>query len=624
MKILEHPHKYSIEEVTAALQSNIINGLPTTEAEKRMEQFGPNKLEEYQKKPWWLILLRQLLSPLVGILFLAAILAMFYGDEVESWAIFIVIALNTGIGFFMEWHALYAMQALQNLAELTTSVIRSGNLKEIKVSNVVPGDLVFLEAGDIVPADARLVSQTNFGVDEALLTGESISVKKQLIPIASNGALTDRKNLLFKGTIVTRGNAKALITNTGDQTEIGRILRITQRASKSITPLEKKLDRLSHRLIWLTLGIALLIFIVGMLKGNDVYLVIETTIALAVAAIPEGLPVVATITLARGMLRLSRQRVLVKTLGAVETLGETQVILTDKTGTLTENRLTVTDLVLHTSHNEEIGIGQGKHLEYSPILELNQVSPFPTQRLLQVAALCNNAALGKETMGGTPVSTEAVGDPLELALLTFCLAEQQDFAPVKKDFPREAEIPFASETRMMGTLHRHPANNNYLVCIKGALEVVLAQSDYLLRADGELENIDDFWWLGVANDLARQGLRTLAFAYAVLEHPEADFFHNLIFVGLAGLQDPPRKDVSQALAACKSAGIKVVMATGDHLETARTIAIQTGLIDTLDVKVMHGKELLPYDKLSPDQVNEILRTHLFARVSPEQKLDIVS
>ena len=354
---LENAHSLLIDKVIALLETDQVNGLPNETVNIRLKTFGKNILVLHQQKSWWRTLINQFESPLVWVLAFAAILAFLFDEWLEGVAIVIVMVINALIGFFMEWQANRSMEALRNLSEVNAIVIRDGKKQNIKASDLTLGDLLLLESGDVVTADCRLVEQNNLGVKESALTGESMPVSKQLEPVEITTPLAERSNLLYKGTIINRGNARAVVTAIGANTELGHIAKLTQNALEEITPLEKKLAKLSRKLIGLTLVLASIIFVAGILHGRSVLMMIETAIALAIAAIPEGLPIVATIALAKGMVRLAHKKVIVKKLSAVETLGETQVIFTDKTGTLTENKMKVETFVFD---NEHINISSAK------------------------------------------------------------------------------------------------------------------------------------------------------------------------------------------------------------------------------------------------------------------------
>jgi len=593
-------HTLSISEIARLLHTSEIDGLNEIESKKRLDKYGLNILALHKSKSLFQILINQFQNTLVWILVFAGVLAFAFGEWLEGFAILVVMLVNVFIGFFMERQANRSMEALRNLSELNAVVIRNGKKQKVRASTLTIGDLLFLESGDVVTADCRLVQQNNLGVNEGTLTGESMPVSKEINPIEPQIPLTERSNMLFKGTLVNRGNATAIITETGANTALGHIANLTSAAKEDITPLEKKLGKLSQKLIGLTIGLAVIVFVAGMLHGRSVFLMIETAIALAIAAIPEGLPIVATIALANGMLRLAKENVIVKQLSAVETLGETQVIFTDKTGTLTENRMNVEALVFEHQTVEVNNLEAKKNT--NPCFD----------RLIDVAVLCNNASIGK--------GEEATGDPIEVALLEFANKQNYSRSDISQKFPRVREIPFDASTKMMGTMHQMP-NGQYLVCIKGALEVLLQQSDFTCNEDGGLSGgVDKNYWLEKSNALASKGMRVLAFAYSIVDHPKEDFFQHLNFIGCVAFLDPPRPEVFEAIQECKKAGIKLVMVTGDHPETAKTIAEKIDLGQHEHVVVKHASELAT---LSNDS-EQLLAVDVFARVNPEQKLQLIN
>jgi Ca2+-transporting ATPase len=614
MKIMEQPYALSSSDVVKQLESNSTTGLAQQEADKRLAQYGLNQLERYKPPGWFSILLAQIISPLVWILALAAGLAFIFQEWLEGIAVVVVIFINAGIGFFMEKQAVQSMEALRKLSQTFARVIRDKELKQIPASELVPGDIIQLEAGDMVPADSRLIKESNLGISEAALTGESTQVSKKTDQLPEDVILAEQKNLVFKGTMVTRGNAKAIVTGTGKNTQLGKIALLAQEAHKEITPLEKKLNILSQKLIWLTLVLTVLILLLGIFQGRDLFLMIETAIALAIAAIPEGLPIVATIALAKGMLRLAKYKVIVKKLSAVETLGETEVIFTDKTGTLTENQLMPDTLVFEFGKGD-IQFRQDKIVFTDPE-DTFLKKTFAFEQMQKVAALCNNASLKK--------NGEQIGDPIEIALLKLVEGNSIKLSNLQQTYPRIREIPFDSDTKMMGTLHKNGKRPDYLVCLKGALEVVLAESDYLLTRDGKIPLTDRKSWLQKADQLAARGLRILGFAYSEIDEPKEDFSHHLIFIGFIGFIDPPREEVKDAIQTCRQAGIRVVMVTGDHPETARNIAFKTGLSDREQSPVIHGKVLQNEADLSDTERDHLYRTNIFARVNPAQKLNLVT
>ncbi|MDX1667157.1 MAG: cation-transporting P-type ATPase, partial [Saprospiraceae bacterium] len=608
IKIPEKIHAQEAKEVLKELDTDLSRGLTEAEVQKRREKFGANRLAKEERKNIGLIFLEQFLDPVIYVLAAATILAFTFEHYIEGVAVAIVILITALIGFFMEWQAIRSMEQLRKMAETVCRVLRGGEEKEIKATELVPGDIVLLKMGDVVPADARLIEHENLAVKESALTGESTQVDKQADPIQEDAPLAERSDMVFKGTLVSRGTARVVVTATGDETELGKITRMTREAEQEKTPLEKRLNTLSHRLIQLTLVLAVIIAAAGYVQGRPLLLMIETAVALAVAAIPEGLPIVATIALARGMLRLARRRVIIKKLEAVQTLGEASVICTDKTGTLTENRMEVQDLVLEAEH---IDLKQGSPEKHKNEEALNW--------LLKVSVLCNDAEPGSD-------DEEPKGDPLEVALLQVAQKMGKEAQEMRADFPEETELPFDTEKKMMGTLNR--TEEGFVICVKGAVEPLLERCVKSLHPDGagDFSDEDRKEWENKADELASDGLRTLGFAYReASEKPEEeDFMHDLTFLGIAGFIDPPRSDVKDAIATCHNAGIQVVMVTGDHPKTALEIARQIGLVDKGETaKVVHGKDLEPPGSLSEEEQESLLATNVFARVTPAQKLDLI-
>ena len=403
-------HTLSVEQILSEFNVDPNKGLTGSEVKLRLEKHGYNRLKKRKSKNIGLIFLEQFLDPIIYILAAAMALAYFFGEWLEGTAVFIVILITALIGFFMEWQALRSVEALQKMVETQANVLRGGKEEQINAAELVPGDIVILES---------------FAVKEAILTGESNQIEQILEKISGQVALADRKNMLYKGTIAVRGNAKAIVVATGLKTEIGRISELTSSAEKESTPLEKKLKRLSRWLIWLTLVLALLIIVTGYFQGKDLMLMIETGIALAVAAIPEGLPIVATIALARGMLRLSKRKVIIKKLEAVQTLGETGIICTDKTGTLTENKMSVHHLVFGSS---EFPATEAENFKKDPAFE----------RLIDIGCLCNNSKMK---------NGEMAGDAVEIALVEFAAEMGFDCKGIQQKYPRSQEIPFDAEIK---------------------------------------------------------------------------------------------------------------------------------------------------------------------------------
>jgi len=621
--ILSKPWTLSIEEILDALACELQQGLSTQEVDKRKREYGANILREVKSQSTLGILINQFKNLIVYFLVAAAILSFILGDTVEGMAIAAVIIINAVIGFVTELKGVRSIEALRKLGIVNSRVRRNATVIEIPAQELVPGDIVILEGGDIITADLRILSASKLQADESPLTGESLPVIKSTSIFPDETPLAERANMLFKGTAITRGAGEAIVTGTGMNTELGTISSLVHETVDETTPLEKRLNQLGHWLIWVSLAIAALVGVTGIAAGRDIILMIETGIALAVASIPEGLPIVATIAMARGVWRMAKRNALVKELAAVETLGATTVICTDKTGTLTENRLTAAaialgDIYLHidisATQEDKIFVPEqdGKFMpdEHPPLLHA-----------LETAVLCNNAEL--------PVTEDdkilqVVGDPLEVALLSLGAR----FGLIRKDLnekiPEEREDAFDSETKMMATFHR--LERGYRVAAKGAPESILAGCNTILTQDGkrDLSNQDREYWLKRNEEMAVSGLRVLALAEKETEQLDANPYEQLVFLGLIGLIDPPRQDVQQALQECKDAGVRVIMATGDQPVTAQAIGYAVGLVDDPRAPVLHGSDLDPTEALSDADKKKLLDVNLFARVSPRQKLDIIA
>lgn len=601
-------HAKQIKDLVTVLKTDLQTGLTENDYRKRLEKYGANLLKQKQQKGKWQIFLEQFASPIVWLLIAACITAFIFDEIPEGIAIILVILINSGVGFFMEWQAVRSMDALLKMGRAQARVIRNGNSYCTDSANLVPGDVICLEAGDLVTADARLFEQHSLGLKEAALTGESNQIDKQTHVLDEETFLSDRTNLVFKGTVVSRGKGKGVVIATGDQTELGRISALAQEAEKGITPLDKRLNELSKTLIWLTIGISIVIFLSGLVRGSDWIIMMETALALAVAAIPEGLPVIATITLARGMVKLADKKAIVKTLEAVQTLGETNVIFTDKTGTLTENSMFLDSILTGA-----------EQFRFSDLKKENRL-PFDAELLLKTGAYCNNSSFSTQ-----PNGEKSSGDPIEVALLrtAYQFLNNKEIQPLKQN--RIAEIPFDADRKMMGTIHL--VNGSYLISVKGATEVLLQHCNKTLNAQGEEVPLQDkdFWNKKTA-ELAGKGFRVLGFAYRTAEaKPDPnDFLNDLIFIGVGCFVDPPRSEVREAILSCKQAGIKVIMVTGDHPETASHIAEKVGMVNHSHetIKVL-GDELLQIGKLTGTNRQRILSANIFARTTPSQKLDLV-
>jgi P-type Ca2+ transporter type 2C len=592
-------YQLQLHQLEEKLDSSILSGLSEQEAAIRIALHGHNKLTTKKQITWWQILLNQFRSPVIYLLVIAAIISVSLNDIAESIAIVVVIVINTAIGFYMEWQAMTTMKSLKELDILRAKVIRDGILKEISSEELTMGDLISIEAGDLITADARLVTTHQLQTDESALTGESLPLVKSAEAIAGLVTIADRSNMLFKGTIAVKGNAHALVTSIGMDTELGKISKLVQSADQSATPLEKRLDKLTRKLIWLTVFIAAAFFVAGWIKGYQIFQMLETSIAMAVAAIPEGLPIVATIALGYGMVKMARKNVIVKHLAAVETLGSANVILTDKTGTLTENKIVISRLVTADDKREQP-------------LETNDHPGI--EKLLFVATLCNDAMIGdgKET-----------GDPLEVALLKWAEENEYDTASARNKYPRTGEEPFSSETKLMKTYHQHLGNS--YVCVKGATETVLKKCRWEITIDGvtRLNESRLKYWHSEMTMAASNGSRVLCFAYQETDsRQEQEVNEELIIAGMIGFRDPPSEKIPAAIEQCLQAGIKVVVLTGDHPATALFIAREINLADD-EAIVINGIELADPESWDENQKQRLLSASVFARVTPAQKLDIV-
>ena len=603
-----------VDELVESLESSAEEGLSQPEAESRMKSHGPNQLRKVKRRSLWEILLNQFKSLIVLLLVAASGVSLIFGHWVEALAIFVVIFINAAIGFFTELRAVQSMEALRKLGQVTSKVIRDGEVKEVPAEKLVPGDIVVLEGGDIVTADIRLFEASKFQVDESTLTGESMAAEKETGKLDSDLPLAERTNMVFKGTFVSRGSGKGIVVSTGMETELGDISLLVEEAEEQATPLEEKLAELGNRLIWVTLVITALVAGAGIAAGRDLFLMIETAIALAVAAIPEGLPIVATLALARGMWRMAKKNALINRLSAVETLGGTDVILTDKTGTLTENKMTVREMGFESFDFEVDGNGGGLQFDVGGETTPGSGKETILRKALEIGVLCNNASL---TEG------KGVGDPMEISLLE----AGEKFGISRKElvtkFPEVREVAFDSETKMMATYHKK--NGDLRVAIKGAPEEVLSASSSTITEEGKAELSEEIRRnLTEKNEnMAEEGLRVLALAEGEAGSPDGDPYRDLTFVGLVGMLDPPKKEVKESIRLCNRAGIRVVMVTGDQPVTAKNVGVAVGLAEESG-EVIHSRDIKPYKELNKEEKDHLLGGGMFARVSPRQKLDLIS
>jgi len=617
---IEHPWSQAAEDVLRALEVRQGSGLDQRTVGTRRRRYGPNSLRAAKPRSAWRILVDQLRSPMVALLAAAAVFAFLLVDWIDGTAIAAVIAINAAVGFFTEIKAARSMEALHRLGQVTARVRRDGRAREIPAAELVPGDIMLVEGGDVVTADLRIVAASKLQSNESMLTGESAPVAKTLQPVAEDTQLAERTNMLYKGTAVTRGSGEAVVVATGLATELGRITELVAETEDEATPLELRLERLGQRLIWVTAVLAAAAGTVGIAAGRDMVEMLQTAIALAVATVPEGLPVVATVALARGMWRMARHNALVNRLSAVETLGATGVICTDKTGTLTENRMAVIRVVLPTGDIRLTGEAAGAPFEAGG----RPVDPRQHPGLreaLEVGVLCNNAELSG---ADDPEGPDAVGDPMEAALLVAGERAGISRQELIDALPEEREEAFDTDTRMMATFHRH--DGGLRVAVKGAPEAVIAACTRVRSGDGDVGfgDPDKQRWLDTNAAMGSEGLRVLALATRHGGSTDDAPYSDLVFLGLVGLDDPPRADVREAIARCRSARIRVVMVTGDQALTARHVALAVGLVDDGDAEVLPGDALKPIDQLSTEERERLRRARIFARVDPRQKLDLIA
>jgi len=595
-------HNKEIKEVFKELESSE-EGLTEKEAEERLAKYGPNEIQEKKKISPLKILINQFHNFLIYILIFAAGVSAFIGEFVDSVVILIILVLIGVIGFIQEYRAEKAIEALKKLASLKAKVIRDKEEKQIDVGKLVPGDIILVETGDKIPADSRLIDIKNLATQEASLTGESVPVKKELKVLAEKIPLGDKINMVFSGTVVTNGRCKAVVTGTGMKTEIGKIAEMIQEVKPEPTPLQEKLEKLSKLLGGAVLLICLIVFIGGALKGYELMEMFKTAVSLAVAAVPEGLPAVVIVSLAIGAKRMVSRNALIRKLPSVETLGETTVICSDKTGTLTKNEMTVKKIYANKKIIDVTGSGYG--IKGGFVFNNKKLSPKELNMLLRVGALNNNASLN---------NGKVIGDPTEGALIVSAAKAGVLKEKIEEQSPRVDELEFTSERKMMTTMHK--TKGEKVAYVKGAPEVVLklCNSVYDNGKIRKLSEKEKKKILEVNREFANNALRVLGFAYkTVMDKKRAE--KNLTFVGLQAMIDPPREEAKAAIERCKKAGIKVIMITGDHEITAKAIAEQLGIKG----KSLTGQELNKVKNL--DKVVE--QVSIYARVNPEHKIKIV-
>jgi Ca2+-transporting ATPase len=612
---LEPPRAWAAAagHLAAELESDLAAGLGADDAARRLDSIGPNALVEEVLPGPWQIFARQFANTMTAVLAVAGVITAVVGDLEDTVVIGVIVVLNAAVGFVQEYRAEQAMAALKQLATGTARVVRGGRLQEIPAPGLVPGDLVELAAGDVVPADVRLVDVHGLRVDEAALTGESESSAKTAEPLdpGAGALVADRRNMAFKGTSVTYGRARGLVVATGMATELGQIAALLQAHGVEPTPLQRRLAALGRRMAAAAVVVCCLVFATGVARGESTEDMFLTAVSLAVAAIPEGLPAIVTVALALGARRMADRHAVIRRLPAVETLGSVTVICTDKTGTLTENRMVVERVWTAAGSYEVTGAG------YTPTGELVGDDPgadVDLAPLLRVAAACTDAVLHPPLAGDG--GWTITGDPTEAALVVLAAKLGVDRIEVDRALPRVAEIAFDAGRRRMTTVHRQ--DGRFWIATKGALGAI---APLLRPEDAEAATAAEV----AADALADAGYRVLALAERRaddLTEPLEDLERGLRLLGLVGIADPPRLEVALAVASCRSAGITPVMITGDHPRTARAIALRLGLLaEGDDGAVLSGDDL---DGLGPDELRErVARTRVFARTDPEQKLRIV-
>ena len=580
------------------------SGISTEEAAVRLGQYGPNELKEKKKRTPFMMFLDQFRDFMILVLIAAAVISGFIGELSDTIAIVVIVVLNAVVGFIQEYRAEKAMEALKKMAALTATVIRNGMPETIPSSGLVPGDVVMLEAGRIVPADIRVIEAANLRIEEAALTGESVPAEKHAGVLDDEDLpLGDRTNMAFKGTIVSYGRGAGIVVATGMSTELGKIASMLQEEEEVLTPLQKRLAAFGKKLAVAVLAICAIVFGIGILRGEQVMLMLLTAISLAVAAIPEALPAVITISLALGAKKLVRRNALIRRLPAVETLGSVTYICSDKTGTLTMNRMTVEELFVDGKTVKELDVNeQGDDGD-------------PGRYSLAALALSNDAQ--EDTEGGV------IGDPTETALYSFASKHGFDKKELEKIHKRVAEIPFDSERKCMTTCHTW--EDGFISFTKGATDVLIERSENILSSDG-LKAVDKEELQAVNAAMAASGLRILCIAKKEWDRLPEDISPDnmekgLTILGLVGMMDPPREEAKGAVAMCRAAGIRPVMITGDHPLTAQTIAKRLGMLDDDPEAVISGREL---EQLSLEKFEErVEHIRVYARVAPEQKLKIV-
>ncbi|HDH17143.1 MAG TPA: cation-transporting P-type ATPase [Gammaproteobacteria bacterium] len=615
----KHWHHLPADEVLDLLESDRENGLDIFEVEHRQKRFGPNVITAKKGMGPLMRFLLQFHQPLIYILMAAGIITAFLQEWVDAGVIFGVVQVNAIIGFIQESKAVKALEALALTMTTEATVLRAGEKQRISAAEVVPGDVVLLQSGDKVPADMRLIHIRDLQVDESALTGESVPVGKRQESLGRDTILADRHNMAYASTLTTYGQGIGVVVAIGDNTEVGRISQLISATKELETPLTRKIAHFSHILLYVILALAAVTFIAGLVRGQSVFDMFMASVALSVGAIPEGLPAAITITLAIGVARMARRRAIIRKLPAVETLGSTTIICSDKTGTLTENQMTVQEIM---TGGERFGVSGVGYAPTGRILNRESQAAAGSAALtecLKAGLLCNDSMLLKKEN-----RWEIQGDPTEGALIVSAIKGGLTTDTVKGELPRIDVIPFESERQYMATLHDRGGDNPGLIYIKGSVETILEKCTSAIDAAGRSAALDADRVNKYVEEMAAKGLRVLAFAKGEitqgtnrLNHTDLD--SGLTFLGLQGMIDPPREESITAVKNCHRAGIRVKMITGDHALTASSIAQQIGMSATSDV--VTGKDMM--EMSDRELIDAAERTAVFARVTPEQKLRLV-
>jgi Ca2+-transporting ATPase len=636
-------HAYSSSEVAQKLETTKEKGLSFEEAAQRLEEYGRNELAEAPPPTFLEMLWDQLKSFVVIMLIIASIVSALLGDYIEAAAIMTIVVLNAVLGVVQERNAQNALAALKKLAAPDANVLRAGSRQSVRAYDLVPGDIVLLEAGNYIPADLRLVETMNLRVEEAALTGESVPVQKDAsITLAEGAGLGDLKNMGFMGTLISYGRGKGIVVNTGMKTQIGRIAELLNSVEEEPTPLQRRLEQLGRTLGIGAMVICVFVFLLGWFQGNDPLEMFIVAVSLAIAAVPEGLPAVVTISLALGMRQMIRRHALIRRLASVETLGSATVICSDKTGTLTQNQMMVTRVYTDGHFFSVTGRGYAPNGEFSLAQDAVNLSDYPAARTaLWISALNNDAVLEEIQNPETKSDFRMVGDPTEGALVVAAAKAGFWANDLNRSYPRIAEIPFDSVRKRMVTIHTEEdatpelrnlihldINGQHIITVKGAPDMVLDLCTHYLSAQGVQVPLTPEKRVEIleANDtMAQDALRVLGMAFRLTmgqpawESPE-QVEHSMVFVGLTGMIDPPRPEVPPAIEIARKAGIRTILITGDYANTARAIAAEIGLIREGHL-TLTGAEL---NGMSDEELRQQVKvTDVFARVSPEHKLRIV-